>query len=56
MDEKALLAEIAYVDLNPIRTDLEETPQELDFTSLQGRSSRIPADPNVDDQGSTPAW
>lgn len=37
LDEKALLACMAYVDLNPIRAGLSETPEESDYTSIQER-------------------
>jgi len=37
LDEKALLAAMAYVDLNPIRAGLAETSETLDYTSLQER-------------------
>jgi hypothetical protein len=37
LDEKALLACMAYVDLNPIRAGLSETLEESDFTSIQER-------------------
>jgi len=37
LDEKALLACMAYVDLNPIRAGLSETLEESAFTSIQER-------------------
>ena len=37
LDERALLACMAYVDLNPIRAGLSGTTEESDFTSVQER-------------------
>jgi REP element-mobilizing transposase RayT len=37
LDEKALAACLAYVDLNPIRAGLAETPETSDYTSIQER-------------------
>ncbi len=37
LDEKALLTAMAYVDLNPIRADMAETPETSDYTSIQQR-------------------
>jgi hypothetical protein len=37
LDEAAIAACMAYVDLNPIRTGLAGTPEESDFTSIQER-------------------
>jgi len=37
LDEPALLAALAYVDLNPIRAGIAESPEESDHTSIQER-------------------
>lgn len=37
IDEEAILAAAAYVDLNPIRAALEETIEDSEFTSAQWR-------------------
>ncbi len=37
LDEKALAAAMAYVDLNPVRAGIAKTPDQSDFTSIQAR-------------------
>jgi len=40
LDEPALAACLAYVDLNPVRADMANTPEESDHTSIQKRLSK----------------
>jgi REP element-mobilizing transposase RayT len=42
LDEQALIAALAYVDLNPVRAGIAETPEESDYTSIQQRLGRMP--------------
>jgi len=37
LDESAVLACLAYVDLNPVRAAIAETPEDSDYTSIQRR-------------------
>ena len=37
LDEQAIIACMAYVDLNPIRAELAKTPEQSDYTSIQER-------------------
>ena len=41
LDEAAVLACSAYVDLNPVRAQIAETPEESDFTSVQDRIESV---------------
>jgi hypothetical protein len=46
LDETAVLACSAYVDLNPIRAAMAETIEASDFTSAQRRAMALQSDPS----------
>ncbi|WP_448218377.1 transposase [Endozoicomonas sp. 2B-B] len=41
LDEAALLTCMAYVDLNPLRAEMSETPEGSDYTSIQERIENL---------------
>ncbi len=52
LDEAALITAMAYVDLNPIRAGIAETPEQSAFTSIQQRviEEELAADPEATTQ------
>ena len=45
LDEQALLAAMAYVDLNPVRAGMADSPEASDYTSIQERLGCAPTAP-----------
>ncbi|MEW8693412.1 MAG: transposase [Candidatus Thiodiazotropha endolucinida] len=54
LDEKALMACMAYVDLNPVRAGLAETPEQSEYTSIAERSQQLTRDQDRTDDDETP--
>ena len=48
LDEAALIACMAYVDLNPIRAAMAETPEASNYTSIQQRINEVKASAPVE--------
>jgi len=49
--EEALLSSMAYVDLNPVRADIEKTPEASEYTSIRERlQSEFDLQRAIDDQ------
>ncbi|SHI91489.1 hypothetical protein VA7868_04565 [Vibrio aerogenes CECT 7868] len=44
LDEKAVLAAMTYVDLNPVRAKIAQTPETSEYTSLKKRLDSLEAD------------
>ena len=47
LDEKALLTAMAYVDLNPVRSVMAETPEKSEFTSICERIKEVKQSPGA---------
>jgi len=43
LDESAVVSCLAYVDLNPVRAAIAETPEDSDYTSIQRRIRTLQA-------------
>jgi len=58
LDEAAVLACAAYVDLNPVRAKIAETPEESDYTSVQDRikSERVTEEGHSDKSRRHDRW
>lgn len=54
LDEKALLACMAYVDLNSVRAGMAATPEDSDYTSVQQRAQNVNAN-KAGNEFATPA-
>jgi hypothetical protein len=54
LDEKALAACMAYVDLNPIRAGLAETPEQSEYTSIKERAHQFQQNPVQTDKTDSP--
>ncbi|MES9943408.1 MAG: transposase [Candidatus Thiodiazotropha sp.] len=55
LDEKALAACMAYVDLNPVRAGLAETPEQSDYTSIKERSLPFRKTPDSAEASNAPS-
>ncbi len=54
LDDKALAACMAYVDLNPVRSGLAQTPEQSEYTSIAERAKGVPRDPCQATEADTP--
>jgi hypothetical protein len=55
LDEKALAACMAYVDLNPVRAGLAETPEQSEYTSIKERIQQFKENPGNSGEPGTPS-
>jgi hypothetical protein len=54
LDDKALAACMTYVDLNPVRSGLAQTPEQSEYTSIAERAKGVPRDPCQATEADTP--
>ncbi|PVV07102.1 MAG: transposase [gamma proteobacterium symbiont of Ctena orbiculata] len=54
LDEKALMACMAYVDLNPVRAGVAESPETSEYTSIAERTDQLKRDQKPIDDDQTP--
>lgn len=54
LDEKALAACMAYVDLNPVRAGIAKTPEQSEYTSIKERTHILKQKPSNSERSSTP--
>ncbi|MEW8626345.1 MAG: transposase [Candidatus Thiodiazotropha sp.] len=54
LDKKALAACMAYVDLNPVRAGIAQTPEQSEYTSIKERTQVINPSPGYLDEPHTP--
>jgi hypothetical protein len=55
LDEKALAACMAYVDLNPVRAGMAETPEQSEYTSIAERIDQLHQDDRETEEADTPS-
>ncbi len=54
LDEKALAACMAYVDLNPVRAGVAETPEQSEYTAIKERAHQCKLNPDATDESNAP--
>ncbi|MES9894150.1 MAG: transposase [Candidatus Thiodiazotropha endolucinida] len=55
LDEKALAACMAYVDLNPVRAGMAKTPEQSEYTSIAERTTKLERCRNRTNKANNPA-